>query len=286
MSAFTSVEKKDTISYEEFVENHLKPKIPVVFKNASSAWKNNKIFSPAFFRENFGDYKTFSEGKEYCISEILDITAKSTAENPAPYPIIFEIPEQIPELLPYIDPIHMNFAKPNWFRSGILPYGKFGNHFQLFIGGKGNQYTLHKDFYHTNAWITQLYGQKKFVMFPSNQDEFLYNGPKPYADFLSPINIVNPDHEKYPKYKQATPIEVLLEPGETIFVPNGVWHTTVAPGQNISLIYDQLNEHNVKNWLNDIYEYKKDEGIVKASAHYALAATLVTAARAVNFFRK
>ncbi|RZL50963.1 MAG: hypothetical protein EOP00_01675 [Pedobacter sp.] len=279
MTNFSTIEKKDAISYEEFVENHLKPRIPVVFKNASSVWKDNKLFSPDFFRENFGDYKTFSGGKEYSITEILEITEKSTAENPAPYPIVFEVPKQIPELLPYIEPMDMEYAKPNWFKSNIFPYGKFGKSVHLFIGGKGNQYTLHKDLYHTNAWITQLYGPKKFVVFPGDQDELLYNGPKPYANFLSPVNILNPDYEKYPKYKDATPIEIVVEQGETIFVPNGVWHTTVAPGQNISLIFDQLNHLNAKSWLNDIYDCKKEEGFLNLGLHYSVAVSLVAASK-------
>lgn len=271
MQSFTKVEKKDSISYEEFTEEYLKKRIPVVFKNATSAWKSNKIFTPDFFSENFGNYKTTSEGIEYTMNEILEITKNSSLENPAPYPILFEIPEQMPKLLKSFDPIHLNYSRPNWFSSKLFPYGKFGKSVHLFIGGKGNQYTLHKDFFHTNAWITQLYGQKKFIVFPDGHDEYLYAGKTGYSNFLSPINILNPDLQKYPEYSKATPIEVVLEPGETIFIPNAIWHTTVGLGHNISLIFDQLNSENFKGWTNDIYTVKKDNGAIKASIHYALA---------------
>ena len=273
MEHFKTIEKKDSISYEEFVEEHVKKHIPVVFKNASAAWKSNKIFTPDFFREKFGKYETWADGVKYNIDKILEITAKSTPENPAPYPILFEIPKQLPELMDMLQPIHMNYAQPNWFTSNIFPYGKFGNNIHLFFGGNGSQYSLHKDIYHTNAWITQLFGTKKFVVFPGDQEEYLYAGKSGIQSFLSPINILSPDYEKYPMYKNAKPQEVILQPGETIFVPNGVWHTTVATEQNISFIFDQLNELNFSDWKKDIFELKKTESKFKAAVQYSFAAS-------------
>ncbi|GAB3904445.1 hypothetical protein GCM10028803_33890 [Larkinella knui] len=265
------IQKLDSISYGQFIENYLKPGIPVVFKNASASWKSNRQFDPDFFRSHFGNHKTVYKGKEYSMNEILDITEKSTLENPAPYPILFEIPLQLPELLPMVDPIDMGYAFPNWFRNKVMPYGKFGNSIHLFIGGPGNQYSLHKDMYHTNAWITQLYGEKKFVVFPRDQEELLY--PE-NASFISPINIMKPDYEKYPKYKDATPLSIILKPGETIFIPNGIWHTTVAASHNISLIFDQLNGYNFKAWKKDMYDYSRKKSKLVAIAKYSLAQTL------------
>lgn len=284
MNSFTTVEQKENLSYQEFVQEYLKKRIPVVFKNASSAWKSNTIFTPSFFSEKFGDYKTWSGGQEYTMNEILNLTEKSTAETPAPYPILFEIPKQLPELMQLFKPLHMNYARPNWFSSDILPYGQYGKAVHLFIGGKGNQYSLHNDAYHTNAWVTQLYGQKKFIVFPHGQDEYLYAGKTGITKFISPINILNPDYEKYPDYKKATPIEVVLNPGDTIFIPNGVWHTTVALGQNITLIVDQLNKSNFKAWKQDIFEVKKNHGKFKAQIHYAFANSVGNIFKAAELF--
>ena len=267
------VEKLDAISYEDFVESYLKPGIPVVLKNAAASWTARQRFDPAFFKTHFGEHRTTYEGTSYTMRDILDLTERGTPEQPAPYPILFEIPLQLPDLLPWLDPIHLNYARPNWFASKVMPYGKLGKSIHLFIGGAGNQYSLHQDMYHTNAWITQLYGEKKFVVFPRNQAELLYaddNG------FISPINILKPDYEKYPKYRAATPISVVLAPGETIFIPNGIWHTTVAPGHNISLIVDQLNRHNYQAWKKDVYEYSKEKSKAKALAMYGLAHVLGT----------
>ncbi len=265
------IEKLGSLSYEQFIEGYLKPGIPVVLTNAAASWKADHPFTPDFFKERFGERTTTYQGTTYSMADILDITARGTAENPAPYPILFEIPVQLPDFLPMVEPLHMNYAFPNWFRGKVMPYGKLGNSIHLFIGGVGNQYSLHKDMFHTNAWITQLYGEKKFVVFPRNQEALLYPENE---GFISPINILHPDYEKYPKYKQATPISVTLKPGETIFIPNGIWHTTVAVSHNISLIFDQLNSYNFKAWKKDAYDYSKNKNKIRAIAAYSMAYAL------------
>ena len=66
---------------------------------------------------------------------------------------------------------------------------------------------------------------------------------------------------------------MILEPGETIYIPNGVWHTTAAKEQNISLIFDQLNGLNYPDWKKDIFAYKKEENKLKAVIQYGFAVT-------------
>ncbi|MFC5412530.1 cupin-like domain-containing protein [Larkinella bovis] len=262
------IEKVGAISYDQFIENYVKPGKPVVFKNASASWKSKRAFDPDFFREHFGDYKTTHKDKVYTMNEVLDITEKSTAENPAPYPMAFELRSQLPEFLAMLDPIHMNYAYPNWFRSRLIPQGRFGNDMQLYIGGVGNQYVLHKDLFHTNAWVTQLYGEKKFIAYPREQEDLLYPENR---GTRSPINYLKPDYEKYPKYREATPHSVVLKAGETIYIPNGIWHTTVATCHNISIIVEQLNATNFSEWKQDIADYMKPRSAFKSIVQYGYA---------------
>ena len=268
-----TIEKIDNISPKDFYENFVKKGVPAILKNASQSWKDNSIFTPEFFATNFGSRVTTFNGREYTMTEILEITKNSTRENPAPYPIQYEIPIQLPELMDAIHPIHLNYSRPNWFRSKLLPYGKIGNSIHLFIGGQGNSYGIHKDIYHTNAWITQLYGQKDFILFPRDQEHLLY--PESTSTDMkncgSPIDILNPDFERYPLFKHATPTWVTAEQGETMFIPNGMWHTTAAHAQNISLIYDQLNSSNFKAWSKDMYNYAVPNSKKKAVINYSFA---------------
>jgi histone arginine demethylase JMJD6 len=270
----TTVERRTNISYKEFIEEYQNKGIPVVLENATEAWPSRLMFTPEYFRANFGDHITKHENREYTMSEILDITATSTTENPAPYPIKFNLLTQLPEVLTHMNPLHLNLMRPNWLSSKIYPKNKLGNSIDLFIGGPGNYYSVHKDAYDVHAWLIQLYGEKEIIMYPRDQESLLYPGKGGIMESRSPINISNPDYEKYPKYKKATPLSITLKAGEVIYIPNGIWHTTKATVHNISIIIDQVNNSNYKAWRRDIYIYKKDYSKFRASMDY-LAATAI-----------
>jgi len=265
-----TIQKKSQISYEEFMEEHYKPRIPLIFENASKVWKAQGRITPDYLREHFNDRSTIINYKEYTIGQILDYVAVSTPENPAPYPAIFEIRTQLPELLPLIEPVNTGYAKPNWFEEKVFPPGKLGNSLELFIGGLGCQFPFaHIDQYYTNAWITQVFGEKQITIFPQGQDEMLY--PDPRNPYVSMVNIFNPDYKIHPEFENATPIKGTILPGETLFIPRGTWHTALSLTTNISVIFDQVNDINFAKWRSDIWKFKRRESLKNAVASYAYA---------------
>jgi histone arginine demethylase JMJD6 len=200
--------------------------------------------------------------------EIMDMAENSSESNPAPYPCIFDIPETLSEVLPLLDPLDLNYAKPNWLRSKLFSKGHWGGATELFVGGPGGKFPyLHLDYYHLNAWITQLYGEKQFTVFPRGQEEMLY--PRQDDPWRSELNIFEPDFEKFPKYKNATPIHFVVGPGETLFIPFGTWHTAYSLTPTISVAFDQLNEKNYKDFLKDVWQFRKPKGMIKAMAVYS-----------------
>ncbi|MFA4870537.1 MAG: cupin-like domain-containing protein [Pedobacter sp.] len=264
------IQRVDDISHQEFMTRFYEPGIPVVFKNASKVWKAKGLFSPDWFRENYGEKTTEKNGQIYSMKEIMDLVENSNENNPAPYPLIFNIPNQLPELLPLIDPLSLNYARPNWLESKWFKKGYWGSATELFIGGPGGKFPyLHLDYYHLNAWITQLYGEKRFTVFPRGQEDLLY--PKPDDQWRSEVNIFEPNYEKHPKYKEATPIHFTVGPGETLFIPFGTWHSAYSLTPTISVAFDQLNYKNSKDFLKDVWSFKRREGLMKAVTMYSYA---------------
>ncbi|MBC7552397.1 MAG: cupin-like domain-containing protein [Taibaiella sp.] len=264
------VQRVGDISQKEFVENFYKPGIPVVFTNASKVWKANGTFTPDWFRKNYGDRTTELNGKRYTMTEILNLVETSTVEKPAPYPFIFDINKQLPELLPMVQPLNMNYAVPNWLENKWFSRGYWGSATEIFIGGPGGRFPyVHIDYFHLNAWINQLYGEKQFIVFPKGQDEFLY--PKPNDQWQSEVNIFNPDYTKHPKFKHATPVKFTVGAGESLFIPFGTWHSAYSLTPTISVAFDQLNSKNYPEFIKDVWSFKKREGMLKAIAMYGYA---------------
>ncbi len=269
------VQKLESISYRDFVENFHKPGIPVVLKNASKVWKGSSLFSLDYFKKNFGQNKTKVGEGELSIEEIIGLIKTSTRENPAPYPCKFDIRKQLPELLPLIDPLSMNYATPNWFGSKLFPKFVLGNSVDLYFGGPGGRYRLHVDYLHTHAWVTQICGEKNFIVYPRGQEEFLY--PKPDYPWISEVDMYNPDYVKFPKFKQATPIVVNVKDGETIFIPSGIWHTTETLTPGAAIIFDQINSTNYDQYMKDLRGEKQKMKAAAISVYAPLAKTLLLA---------
>ena len=70
-------------------------------------------------------------------------------------------------------------------------------------------------------------------------------------------DIFNPDYEKFPLFKNAKPLSIMVEQGETVFFPTGWWHTTVMYGPNISYGRVHLNHDNWPMFVSDNYMYWK-----------------------------
>ncbi|PWK77421.1 Cupin-like domain-containing protein [Mucilaginibacter oryzae] len=262
--------RRDNITYEEFIEEHYKPGIPLVFTKAAKVWKANGLFSPDWFRENYPDRKTDVRGTTYTMKQVMDMVEASTEDKPAPYPMIFDIPSTLPELMPLLDPLDLNYASPNWLRNKMFNIGKWGGAIELFVGGPGGRFPyMHIDYYHLNAWITQLYGEKRFTVFPRGQEDMLY--PRPDDPWRSELNIFEPDYEKYPKYKDATPIHFVVGPGETLFIPFGTWHSAYSLTPTISVAFDSLNNKNHKEFMKDVWTFKSRDSKAKAIAMYSYA---------------
>jgi hypothetical protein len=85
-------------------------------------------------------------------------------------------------------------------------------------------------------------GRKRFVLFSPEDSRYLY--PRKFladplawfdeteAVFCSEVpfedGIENIDHDRFPLFRKATPIEVELGPGDSLFIPTHWWHYTYA----------------------------------------------------------
>lgn len=108
----------------------------------------------------------------------------------------------------------------------------------LWVGPGGIRTPLHHD--QTNNFFVQMYGRKKFSMIPSKQVTKMYN----FEAVFSPVDFAEPDLNKYPDFALTTPYEIILEPGDCLFIPVGWWHYVEGLDVNISMSFTNFNADN------------------------------------------
>jgi hypothetical protein len=250
-TTIAKIDKVSNITQLELIKNYIEPSIPVIVKDATKDWKAVGKFTPDFFKKNYRHITKTIKGKTYSISEYIDLMLASTPENPAPYPFNFNIEKQAPELLADITP-EILYAKSDRVKHPLLPKFMLNGTevYEIFLGGNGGSFPfLHVDVLFLHTQITQLYGSKDFFLFSPDQTPYMY--PREDNAKVSQVDVFNPDYEKFPLFKNANPIKVTVEEGETILFPTKWWHTTQIHEPCISLGRVHLNAANWNDFAND-----------------------------------
>jgi len=97
---------------------------------------------------------------------------------------------------------------------------------RFWIGPAGTVTPLHCD-YDDNIFA-QIWGRKRIFLSPPHHDAFLYPNPANAILFGSPFDPEAPDFDAFPLARQATMIEVIVEPGDMLYVPAGWYHQVRA----------------------------------------------------------
>jgi ribosomal protein L16 Arg81 hydroxylase len=102
---------------------------------------------------------------------------------------------------------------------------------------------LHHDT--ANVLFGQLFGNKRLLLYPPFELELLHDM---HDGVYSSFDPENPDHEAFGALEGITSKEVILEPGDVLFIPVGWWHLVRALDVSISLSFTNFRRPN-------FYEY-------------------------------
>jgi histone arginine demethylase JMJD6 len=262
------IDKRSDLTFREFIHEYIIPNKPVIITNAAKGWKAHDHFTPDFLKKNFPDKTASIKGKPYKLSEYVDMMIASTEKNPAPYPWKMDIERRFPELLEYLQPqfdvMKKNRLKSPFFSEKLIPQAAT---LEIFLGGASGWFPyIHYDLYGLYAIVTQVYGRKEFILWEPEQGKFMY--PDPENPWMSTISeYFKPDFDKYPLYKNAKGSSVVVDPGETVYVPKGWWHTARSLEPTISIAQDLLVHQNWDLFSRDVIFYKKKEGKLKGAIY-------------------
>lgn len=241
------VPRLSKLSVNEFNESFVRRRLPVVITDAARHWPAMQKWDLKWFRTEHGNRPVKRRGEKtpILLSEHIDALSESSFEHPVPYLRNLNLQTEWPEIVPDVMP-RIAITEPDWLSDKMMPTGwpRVARHLnQFFISGRGTTIPLHFDEWMMHAFITNISGEKEFTMYPPEQTPYLYPSDAyyPVSRFESPYNV---DLAKYPLFSQATPVTVMLGPGESIFVPCGWWHTTRTHSSCISISSNFVNRHN------------------------------------------
>ncbi|MEP7169038.1 MAG: cupin-like domain-containing protein [Bacteroidota bacterium] len=246
------IDHRDNLSYKEFFHEYLMPRKPVVITDATAKWKA-RSWTPEWFRNRYPGMKVQTDQGEMVMEEFIDaITAQS--DEPGPFLREQLLKDVFPDIIDHVLPASM-YMLPNWLGGNyILDRVNKRLHREStievnFCGRRIFPY-LHFDDLHVHAFISQLYGEKAVVLFPPDQEQFIYRKGEHRVSEIPDVD--NVDLNQFPLFAKATPIRVVLKPGESFFMPCGWWHTTRVPGASLSTVSSFVNSSNWSELVDDI----------------------------------
>jgi hypothetical protein len=250
------VERRDasTLSYAAFQREYIATNRPVVIENAVTKWPALKKWTPDYFKATFGPRRVdVSYEEKMTFSDFIDGVVASSEAKPGPYMYRFFIGPHLPDVLPDVLPQN-DYAFPRRLASPLMPrtWKRPDGYLKLLIGGVGGRFPImHYDTENMHAAITEIYGDKAFVLFPPEDTAYLYpRDDLPNKTAIKDIDDV--DLAKFPLFAKATRYETLLRPGDMVFVPSKWWHTARVVTTSISICQNMLDGSNWSGFVEEI----------------------------------
>ncbi len=228
------VNRVQSITKKDFVNNYLKPQKPLVIEEFDGNWAAHKKWSLDYMKEMAGDkivplyddrpvhHKDgFNEPHaEMLMSEYVDLLKC----EPTKYRIfLWNILKEVPAL-------QKDFSYPDF---GIRLLRGVP---MLFFGGKDSHTFMHYDIDLANIFHFHFEGEKECILFPQSQNKYLYKVPHAIITHES-IDFSNPDFKKWPALEKVSGYKTTLKHGEVLYMPEGFWHYMKykTPGFSMSL---------------------------------------------------
>ena len=248
---YARVEKRAGVSVDEFIARYVRDCRPVVLTDVARDWPAMQRWSPRDLQSRFGHVDVEIQGERNAdpryeenkllhrrVQRLGDFVDRVLAGGPTNDYYMTANNEALrrPEFAPLLADI------------GSLPAfcdrAQLARSSSFWFGPAGTVTPLHHD---TLMLLhTQVVGRKRWRFVSPLQTPKLYN----HSGVFSPIDIDQPDLVRYPDFSQAAVIEVVVEPGETVFLPLGWWHQVTSLDVSLSFSFSNFafaNEFSYQN---------------------------------------
>lgn len=219
-----AVDKVERISPQEFKTKYYNTKTPLVITGLAKQWPGYEKWNWDYFIKVVGDtevgvYNNVKSDAYTPINTADDYMKfgdylRQVKDGPLELRIfLFNIFQHAPELV-------KDFTWPEELMTGFVK-----KYPMLFVGGEGSITHMHFDIDMSHILHTQFMGKKRVLLFPHEEQHKLYRKP---WEVLSMANFAHYndtfDYKNFPATAFANGYEIILEHGDTLFMPAGYWH--------------------------------------------------------------
>jgi hypothetical protein len=248
--ATSGIERREGLEADEFLERYYAANRPVILAGEMAGWRALERWTPDYLKAVVGGAAVEYQGgraangrfemekdahrREGPFDAVLDrmlseggndtyITAYNSAANRAAFAPLFE---------------DMGYLDKFLTRERPAAEG------MMWIGPAGTTTSLHHDL--TNNFIAQLVGRKRLKVLPASEVGRLYNHRHVFSR-IDDLEDPSLDAAQWPRLPGAHVYEVILEPGEIMFMPLAWWHQVKSLDFSVTVTYTNFL------WANDGY---------------------------------
>ncbi|MCP5334805.1 MAG: cupin-like domain-containing protein [Oceanospirillaceae bacterium] len=242
----TQLEKRAVPTFDEFVREYYSKHLPVVLTGGFDHWPAREKWPPSYFSERVGskqvevqfnrsqDRQYERNSRRYKQKMRMDEFCRLVVEGGESNDYYLTANNNQASL----SELALLFEDVGDFGKGYRIPATIKTRSHLWFGPKGAFTPLHHDL--TNNMLVQVYGRKKLTLIPAFQVSHLYNDTHVY----SATDFPEIDVKRFPKMKNVTQIEMILNPGEAVFIPIGWWHCVESLDVSISVSFTDFNVKN------------------------------------------
>lgn len=228
------IERVSQLTREEFEENYRKPGRPVILTEQIADWPATQKWSPDYFEAEYGDCEVQLQVLEREIASNTELWLDELQHEKT------TIHAYLQRMKQYGDKLGGRVYLAQWplvltdhqLRNDIRDPGIYPENWPevrhrlrriwgftplFWMGPAGCVTGLHYDSFEN--FVYQFWGRKEWVVFPCDQRHLLYLPSCLRQPQHSPVDCEAPDHERFPRFKHATPMRFFVEPGEMLYLP-------------------------------------------------------------------
>jgi len=248
---YERVERRSHIGKDEFFRRYYLGARPVVVSGLARDWPAMERWQPHSLAERFGELEVEiqagrDDDPDYEVNSVAlrrrvrfaDFLGRIVAGGPSNDLYLTANNHVFRD--PAFASLHAEVGKlPDYLTAEDI-----GRHGSWWVGPAGAITPLHHDM--LMLFHVQIVGRKRWRLISPLQIARVYN----HQGVFSPVDLDAVDYERYPLMRGVRVLEVVVEPGDAIFLPLAWWHQVTSLDPTVSLSISNLAFPNSFTYVN------------------------------------